>query len=264
MGIRCSINNNLALEFDALFDTGASYACLKPELMDKISKQFQMLDTPPGYPPLYIVPITIHLDSHSLSRYCMVYDGDENLIPPRIFIGEYSINFTQINKKNFVTFNPKPKQPTIGEINLNYKTLFNKETWMTMPNGTPGFYFSIGGNIETALFDTGSLFNVIEPATADKIEIERYPSAKPLDLDIPGLPSDHLDIQGYLVPIALPKAVSFTAPVYVYDESPMNAMNIISAAQFLDNGIRFTLNQYSASFSNLGGKQRKQSWIVRT
>lgn len=34
----------------------------------------------------------------------------------------------------------------------------------------PGF--SIGGNIETALFDTGSLFNVVEQATADKIEIE--------------------------------------------------------------------------------------------
>ncbi len=85
--------------------------------------------------------------------------------------------------------------------------LFDKSTGMTMPNGTPGFYFSIGGNIETALFDTGSLFNVIEPTTADKIEIERYPSAKPLNLDIPGLHSDH--IHGYLVPITLPRAVSF-------------------------------------------------------
>lgn len=194
-GIRCSIDN-LDLEFDALFDTGTSHACLKQELIDKFSKQFQVLDTPPGYPLVYLVPTTIHLDSDSLSRYCMVYEGDENLIPPRIYTGDYSINFAQTNKKNFVIFNPKPKQPTIGEINLNYKTLFNKETWMTMPSGTLGFYFSIE-------FDTGSLFNVIDPATADKIEIERYPSAKPLNLDIPDLSSDH--IQGYLVPIALPR-----------------------------------------------------------
>lgn len=49
-----------------------------------------------------------------------------------------------------------------------------------------GFYFSIGGNLETALFDTGSLVNVIDPATADKIGIEKYPQTKPLDLDILG------------------------------------------------------------------------------
>jgi hypothetical protein len=83
-----------------------------------------------------------------------------------------------------------------------------------------------------------------------------------LNLDIPGLPLDH--IQGYLVPIALPRTVSFITPVYVYDESPMNAMNIISAAQFLDNGIGFTLHEHSTSFTNWGNKERKQSWIVRT
>jgi hypothetical protein len=68
-----------------------------------------------------------------------------------------------------------------------YKTLFNKETWLTMPNGTPGFYFSIGGNLETALFDTGSLINVVDPPTADKIGIEEYPPAKDLlGPEVPG------------------------------------------------------------------------------
>jgi hypothetical protein len=78
------------------------------------------------------------------------------------------------------------------------------------------------------------LVNVIDPPTADKIGIERYPQTKPLDLDILG---PHLDrstrIPGYLVPISLPGVVAFVAPGYVYDESPMNAMNIISAPQLV-------------------------------
>jgi hypothetical protein len=110
------------------------------------------------------------------------------------------------------------------------------------------------------------LVNVIDPPTADKIGIERYPQTKPLDLDILG---PHLDrstrIPGYLVPISLPGVVSFVAPAYVYDESPMNAMNIISAPQFLDNGIEFTLNEHSASFLNLGDIERKySSWVIRS
>lgn len=71
-------------------------------------------------------------------------------------------------------------------------------------------------------------------------------------------------IPGYLVPISLPGVVSFVAPAYVYDLSPMNAMNIMSAPRFLDNGIEFTLHEYSASFSNLGDRERHSSWIIRT
>lgn len=98
--------------------------------------------------------------------------------------------------------------------------------------------------------------------TADKIGIEKYPQTKSLDLDIPGLPSG---IPGYLVPVSLPGVVSFVGPMYLYYDSPMNAMNIISAAQFLDYGIEFSLYQYSASFSNLGDIERNNlSWIVRT
>lgn len=43
----------------------------------------------------------------------MVHEGnetDENLIPPRIYTEEYSINFAQTNKRNLVTFEPKPKE----------------------------------------------------------------------------------------------------------------------------------------------------------
>jgi hypothetical protein len=36
----------------------------------------------------------------------------------------------------------------------------------------------------------------------------------------------------------------------------MNAMNIVSAAQFLDNGIEFTLHEHSASFLNLGDREK--------
>jgi hypothetical protein len=72
-------------------------------------------------------------------------EGDDNLIPPRIFTEEYSINH--------VTFEPKPKPNKSGGLEIE-KTLFNKDAWMTMPSGTAGFYFLIGGNIETALFDT--------------------------------------------------------------------------------------------------------------
>ena len=38
------------------------------------------------------------------------------------------------------------------------------------------------------------------------------------------------------------------APAYVFNQCPMNTMNIVSAAQFLDNGSEFTLNEHSASF----------------
>jgi hypothetical protein len=58
--------------------------------------------------------------------------------------------------------------------------------------------------------------------------------------------------QGILVLICLPGVVSFIAPVYVSDIPSMNAMNIMSASQFLDNGIEFTLHEHSTSFSNLG------------
>jgi hypothetical protein len=288
MGIECSINN---LEFDALFDTGSDYAHLKPDLMDEVRDRFPAVtDMPPGYPPMYLVPLTIHsvMDSpehsrntnhghnqgqnHSLSHPCIVYEGDENRIPPRIFTGDYSINFaqaqveaqrqdqTQPNKetKNYVTFKPKQSAAGAGEFDYTYETLFNKKTWMTMPIGTPGFYFSIGGNLETALFDTGSLINVVDPSTADKIGIEKY------------LPAEDFFGFGplmkcYLVPISLPGVVSFVAPAYVYDQPPMNIMNVVSAAQFLDNGIEFTLHKHSASFSNLGDRERNfSSWIIRT
>jgi hypothetical protein len=36
----------------------------------------------------------------------------------------------------------------------------------------------------------------------------------------------------------------------------MSNMNIVSAAQFLDNGIEFTLHEHSASFSNLGDREK--------
>ncbi|HXX98972.1 MAG TPA: retropepsin-like aspartic protease [Candidatus Bathyarchaeia archaeon] len=113
-----------------------------------------------------------------------------------------------------------------------------------MPSGTSGFYFSIGGNLETALFDTGSMVNVIDPPTADKIGIEKYPQTKPLDLDM------STRIPSYLVPISLPGVVSFVAPAYVYDLSPMNAMNIMSAPQFLDNGIPLFHIGYNKGQSN--------------
>ena len=35
----------------------------------------------------------------------------------------------------------------------------------------------LGGSLETALFDTGSLINVVDPPIADKIGIEKYPPA---------------------------------------------------------------------------------------
>jgi hypothetical protein len=84
-----------------------------------------------------------------------------------------------------------------------------------MPSGTPAFYFSICGNLEAVLFDTGTPINVVDPPTADKIGIEKYSPAKPLD--IPGV---SLSVPGYLVPISLPGVVSFVAPAYVYDLPP--------------------------------------------
>lgn len=244
MGIACSINN---LEFDALFDTGADCAYLKPPLIDKISDFPLGRDNPPPYPLGYRVLLTIH-SIPLYSQHCVVFNGDENRIPPRIYTGKFSINFAQSNKKNIATF----EQKQAG--GLEYKTLLNRQTCMTMPSGTPGFYFLIGGNLERALFDTGTVLNVVDPLTADKIGIEKYPPAHPF-----------LNIRGYLVPISLPGVVSFVAPAYVYDQPPMNTMNIVSAAQFLDNGIEFTLHEHSASFSNLGDRERKySSWIVRT
>lgn len=65
-----------------------------------------------------------------------------------------------------------------------------------MPSGTPAFYFSICGNLEAVLFDTGTPINVVDPPTADKFGIEKYSPAKPLD--IPGV---SLSVPGYLVPI---------------------------------------------------------------
>jgi hypothetical protein len=70
MGIRYSIDNlELELEFDALFDTKSDHAHLKPALIGKIRDHFPAVtDIPPGYPPVYHVPLTIHLgrlDSHS-------------------------------------------------------------------------------------------------------------------------------------------------------------------------------------------------------
>jgi hypothetical protein len=244
MGIAFSINS---LEFDALFDTGSDFAYLKPPLMDKVRDHFPMgRDNTPPYPLGYRVPLTIR--SISLhSQPCVVYNGDENRIPPRIYTGKFSVNFAQTNKMNFATF--KPKQSG----GLEYKTLLNKVTCMTMPSGTPGFYFSIGGNLEAVLFDTGTPINVVDPPTADKIGIKKYPPV-----------NDFFGNPGYLVPISLPGVVSFVAPAYVSNQYPMNIMNIVSAAQFLDNGIEFTLNEHSASFSNLGEKERKSSsWIIK-
>ncbi|MGC2573105.1 MAG: hypothetical protein WA364_16460 [Candidatus Nitrosopolaris sp.] len=127
-----------------------------------------------------------------------------------------------------------------------------------MPRGTPGFYFSIGDNLETALFDTSSLINVVEADTADKVGIEKYPPA-PSSFAVPD------QVPGYLIPISLPGVVSFVPPAYVYDRPPMNAMNIVSATQFLDNRIEFTLHVHSASFWNLGSREWKySSWIIRT
>lgn len=240
MGIACSINN---IQFDALFDTGSDHSYLKPALMDKIRDQFPMVtDNPPGYPPAYRVPLRIMhltpLDSHPC-----VYEDDDNRIPPRIYTTKYSINFAQTSKKNFATF--KPKQT--GDF--KYKTLLNKQTDMTMPSGTPGFHFLIGGSLETALFDTGSLINVVDPPTASKIGIKKYKPANNLfDENNPG----------YFVPISLQDVVSFVAPTYVLNQCPMN---VVSAAQFLDNGIEFTLNERSASFSNVAAQL---SWIIKT
>jgi hypothetical protein len=40
-----------------------------------------------------------------------------------------------------------------------------------------------------------------------------------------------------------------------YATSRSSNMNIVSAPQFLDNGIEFTLHEYSASFWNLGDRE---------
>jgi hypothetical protein len=107
-----------------------------------------------------------------------------------------------------------------------------------MPSGTPGFDFSIGGSLERALFDTGTLMNVVDPLTASRIDIEQYNRAENKFGE---------NTPGYFVPISLPGVVSeIFVPTYVTDIYPMN---IVSAAQFLDDGIEFTLNEDSASFS---------------
>jgi hypothetical protein len=109
-------------------------------------------------------------------------------------------------------------------------------------------YFSIGGNVETALFDTDLLINVINPATADKIEIERYPQAPNLN-----------QATGYIIPMS--NCFNCCTRICLH-QPPTNAMNIISAAQFVDNSIEFTLREHSTSFSNLGYRDRKySSWI---
>jgi hypothetical protein len=61
---------------------------------------------------------------------------------------------------------------------------------------------NISGNLETALFDTGSLINVVDPPNADKMGIEKYPPAE----DFFGFGSL---VKGYLVPISIPGVVSF-------------------------------------------------------
>jgi hypothetical protein len=43
----------------------------------------------------------------------------------------------------------------------------------------------------------------------------------------------------------------------------MNAMNVVSAAQFLDNGIEFTLHEHSASFLNLGERENIRLGLLK-
>jgi hypothetical protein len=63
--------------------------------------------------------------------------------------------------------------------------------------------------LEAVLFDTGTPINVVDPPTVDKIGIEKYSPAKPLDIS-----GVSLSVPGHLVPNSLPGVVSFVAPMY--------------------------------------------------
>ena len=159
------------------------------------------------------------------------------MLPPKIFTKIYSINFAQIGNQNFATFKPTQKG------GIMYKTLYAKGK--TMPSGTPLFEFFICGSLETALFDTGTPISLIDAPTFSKIAI--YQSVPAENLFGKYGPA-HV-----LLPIALPfTTISIIASTYVLDKLyPPYTVPIVSAAQFLDNGIEFTLNEDSASFSTL-------------
>jgi hypothetical protein len=226
-GIACSISN---VKFDMLFDTGTDYPYIDPKMasMVKLYDSYKISYKPPGYrvcltivglPPLDI-DLYVDLDEH------------KTLLPTRIFTKRYSINFT---RNYFSIFKPKE---TGG---FTYKTLYNKVTGAAMPSGTPGFDFLLGDSLETSVFDTGSPISVIDPTTASKIDITRYPQADKL-FDI---------FPGFYIPITLPNVGSIVASTYVLHGKWIKPMNIVSATQFLDNGIEFTLNENSASFSTV-------------
>ena len=125
-----------------------------------------------------------------------------------------------------------------------FKTLYAKDTDKTMPSGTPLFDFFIGGSLETALVDTGTPICLIDAPTFSKIAI--YQSAPAENLFGKYGPA-HV-----LVPFTLSStSISIIASTYVLEPDAPHHIPIVSGAQFLDNGIEFTLNEDSASFSTL-------------
>ncbi|MFZ0509986.1 MAG: hypothetical protein WAM14_00140 [Candidatus Nitrosopolaris sp.] len=98
-----------------------------------------------------------------------------------------------------------------------------------------------GDSCEKLLFDTGSYLSGIDATLASKIDLSRYPKVK----EIPDGKGSNITV--YRVPIELPGVGLIHRCTYTTTEG----VNFVSAEQFLDNGIEFTLNEDSASFSTV-------------
>jgi hypothetical protein len=234
MGIRCKINNE---EFDMLFDSGCDYVYIDVEIASRLGIQIPEVIPPTGYPVFF--PLTIV----GLPRvYTEMYVKRQtvNSLPPRIFTKYWSINFSQKHNQNYATFCLKQIDGIPYSYPLYYR--IRDDTMNSMPRGTPGFDFLIcEGDITIPMsFDTGSILGSFDKVTAAEIKtkiIKKYSKPRRLYDCVPV----------YDIRIAHPNIGSIAA-IFADPDAYTDRMNMVSAQQFLDNGIEFMFNENSASF----------------
>jgi hypothetical protein len=152
------------------------------------------------------------------------------LIPPRIFLDQYSITFTS------------PRRAPPEAI---FKPRGGGIPYLTSPQwvrGTPILPCSINDVMFKGLVDTGAYTNTISQETAHTVVIEWFPRGRKIYDDRFGY------AQGYNCPLSIEGVGTFPTIVYVAGREE----DIIGGEILLHNGYNITFHQDSCQFDFTG------------